>query len=318
MTEKIHCDLLALYGPGWENLPTDKVTLLAESVDKLPKMLGNEHEFFGFVGTRRIANDIVAGYFAIQYSNEEFLYSRNKKLNKETHTPFARLFFVLFARTGKVLLQNSKFAGIPLSMQRALSLFKQAIDHVLMENGIQKTFNIDLVPEETTEADFIREFERSTRVTRIHVNYPNGGIIPDEFVYYNPQKERNSIIRESHKHDYDDIKKVDLEATDDGDLKRTHLRDLIYVGRPQEMRYYVEFQQFTLRKTIKRKYEFHVDMDAEQVPLEHVIAVVETLKRERAVDMPTKLPPPDSNPNQPELFDSLYSNEDDEDTSNEE
>jgi hypothetical protein len=310
MAEKIHCDLLALYGPNWAEIQPEKILCIAESVHTLPKLLGNENELYGFVGTRRISEDIVAGYFAIQYANEEFLYSRNKELNIEEREPFARLFFILFAKSGKVLLQNSKFAGIPLTMPGALNVFKKAIDHILITCGVSKTFNIDLAPENDTDADFVKEFERSTRVTKLEINYPNGEQIPDGFVYYNPQKERNSIIRDSHIHDYPNLKKVDLEATDDGDLRKTHLRDLVYVGSPILMKYSVDFEEFTLRKAGRRKFEITVDMDAVQVPEDHVVTAIALLRRERAVDIPTPLANPKTEPGQPDLF-TLYDNDED-------
>jgi hypothetical protein len=292
MAEKIHCDLLELYGPNWAELGIEKSVCFAESIHSAPQMFGSEPHLFGFVGTRLIGSDIVGGYFAIQYENEEFNYTRNKKLSIETHAPFERLFFIVFARTGKVLLQNTKFSGIPLNMPKATGLFKQAIDHILLSCQITKTYNIDLAPDETTDADFVKEFEKSSRVVKVEIKYPDGESIPEDFVYYNPQKDRNSIIRDSHIHDYPKLKRIDLEATEDGDIKNTHLRDLIYVGRPQLMRYFIDFEEFTLRKTAKRKFEIHVDMEAEQIPEEHVVSTIEMLRRERAVyiDRPTPLP----------------------------
>jgi hypothetical protein len=308
---QIHCDLLALYGPNWAELPPDKPTCIAENVHSFPQLLGTEPELYGFVGTRRIMDNIVGGYFAIQYTNEEFLYNRNKELNIENHAPFARLFFVLFAKSGKVLLQNSKFAGIPLNMSRALGLFKKAIDQVLSICGVSKTFNIDLVPEEITDADFIKEFEQSTRVIGLEVSYPNGDNIPEGFKYYNPQVERNSIIRESHKHDYSGLKKVDLEAAEDGDLRKLHLRDLIYAGRSQFMRYYKELNEFTLRRVSARKFEFQVDMEAEQIPIENVLSAIEKLRRERAVilDTPTPIPSPETDEKETQM--NLFKDDED-------
>ena len=302
MAEKIHCDLLALYGPDWAEIQQEKVLCFADNVDTAPSLFGTEPELYGFVGTRRISEDIVAGYFVIQYLNEEYSYNRNKKLSIENRAPFARLFFILFAKSGKVLLQNSKFAGILLTMPRALRLFKKSIDHVLISCGIIKTYNIDLAPEDATDAEFVHEFERSTRVIKLEIKYPNGEQIPEGFVYYNPQKERNSIIRGSHIHDYPNLKKLDLEATDDGDIKQTHMRDLIYVSQPQLMRYFVEHEEFTLRKSTRRKFEMTVDMDAETVPEEYVRTAIEMLRRERAVDIPTPVPSPETPPEQPSLF----------------
>ena len=181
-------------------------------------------------------------------------------------------------------------------MYMAQTKFRSAINQVFESCGIGRAFNIAIAPEETEEADFLREFERSTRIIRIEVEYPTSDGIPNDFVYYNPQVERNDIIRNSHRHDYPHLKKVDLEATDGGDLKQTHLRDLIYAGKPQEMHYYVGLDSFTLRKDVKRKFEFHIDMNSAQLSEGQLQAVVEMLRRERAVFLETptrKVEPPD-------------------------
>jgi hypothetical protein len=315
---KVHCDLLALYGPDWGNLPREKVLRFVEQVHTYPSLLGQEPELYGFVGTRRIGDDMVAGYFAIQYETEELLYKRDKKLNTEMRNPFARLFFVLFAGTGKVLLQNSKFSGIPLTMHRALRFFKNSIDYFLQTSEIGKTFNIDLAQEEASAGDFVREFERSMRVVKLEVRDPNGEQIPQDFVYYNPQKERNSIIRGSHIHDYPNFKKVDLEATDDGDIKKTHLGDLIYAGgHPQYMEYYVKVEEHlegrVLRKSTLRKFHVYVDMEAEVIPEESAMAAIELLRKEQVINIPTPLPLPKSQRGQQDLFDFLKNNEEGDD-----
>ena len=297
MTEKIHCDLMEVYGPDWATLNVEQIDCLANTIHSNQQLFGNEPELYGFVGTRRMEN-IVGGYFVIQYYDEEYHYTKNKEFNIKTSHPFAKIFFTFFAKSGKLLLQNTKFVGIPLSMYIAQTKFRSALDQVFESCGVRRTFNIAVAPDETEEADFMQEYERSTRVIRLEVEYPTSDGIPDDFVYYNPQIERNNIIRNSHRHDYPHLKKVDLEATDGGDLKQTHLRDLIYAGKLQEMHYYVGLDSFTLRKDVKRKFEFHIDMDSEQLSEEHLQAVVEMLRRERTVFLETPTPTSNSSDNQ--------------------
>jgi len=292
MEEKIHCDLMEVFGPDWAYLSPDQIECLANTIHSSEQLFGDEPDMYGFVGTRRMGT-IVGGYFAIQYFDQEINYTKNKELNIRPRHPFKKIFFTLFTQSGKLLLQNTKFVGIPLTMYMALTKFRSALNQVFESCKIDRTFNIAIAPEETEEADFLNEFERSTRVIRIEVEYPTAGGIPDDFVYYNPQVERNDIIRNSHRHDYAHLKKVNLEATESGDIKRTHLRDLIYAGKPQEMHYYVGMDSFTLRKNVKRKFEFHIDMNSEQLSELQLQAVVEMLRRERAVflETPTKAEP---------------------------
>lgn len=296
MAEKIHCDLMEVFGPDWASLAQEKIDCIANSVHSSKQLFGNEPDLYGFVGTRRMEN-IVGGYFVIQYYDEELNYKKNKELEIKHRHPFTRIFFTFFAKSGKLLLQNTKFVGNPLTMPIAHRKFRSALDQVFVSCGVTRTFNMAIAPEETEEADFVREYERSTRIVRIEVDYPTADGIPDDFVYYNPQIERNEIIKNSHRHDYPHLKKVDLEATDGGDLKQTHLRDIVYAGKPQLMRYYVGLDSFTLRKDVKRKFEFHIDMDTEQLKEEQLLSVVEMLRRERAVFLETPTPQPSDEQN---------------------
>jgi len=319
MPEKIHCDLMEVYGPDWANLPSENVECLANTIDNLEQLFGDEPKMFGFVGTRRIEN-IVGGYFAIQYDEEEFHYNKQKELNKLKSSPFVRMFFVFFAQSGKLLLQNTKFVNIPLTMTMAIDKFREALDNVLERCGIRKTFNLALAPENAEDSDFVREFEQSTRVARLEINYPDGQKIPEDFVYYNPQKDRNEIIRESHKHDYPHLKKIDLEATNDGDIKQTHLRDLVYAGSPSLMRYFIDQEEYVMRRVVRRKFEFYIDMDSERIPEEQLKFVLDMLRTERAIylDLPTGLPTPEADshqksPQQLSLFSSSPETQEDED-----
>jgi len=305
---QIHCDLREIYGPEWTSLSDDQIKCIANRIHKSEELFGGEPQLFGFVGTRKIGDDIVGGYFAIQYSDEEFHYTKNKKLNKKHNNPFERVFFILLSRSGKVLLQNTKFVGIPLNMHIALRLFQEALNRILESCNVKQIYSLVLEPEKTKEADFLHEFERSTRVVELDISYPTADNIPEEFVYYNPQTERNEIIRDSHRHDYPHLKKIDLEALEGGDLKQTHLRDLIHAGEPQKMHYYIGIDEFTLRKDVKQKFEIRVDMEAEQISEENLLSVIKILRRERAVylDNPTpKYKDADSNDGQVSFLSEL-------------
>jgi len=301
MPEKIHCDLLEIFGPDWVNITPEQVDCLVNNIHTTGELFGEDPELFGFVGTERV-DSIVGGYFAIQYEEEEFHYDKKKQLDIRYNAPFSRIFFVLFASTGKLLLQNTKFVGIPLTMPRASSLFQDALNHTLPRCKIRQSFGLASAPEETTEQEFVEEFNRSTRVIRLEVTELNPGSIPDGFEYYNPQRDRNSIIRDSHRHDYSELKKVDLEAKEGGDIKKTHLRDLMFAAKPQIMKYYVGLQEFIMRRETSSKFEFYVDMKAEELSREQLLEVIERLRRERAIylDTPTSAHP---GPVQKSMFD---------------
>jgi hypothetical protein len=292
MKEKIHCDLLELFGPNWKEFTSDNINRIAGKIHKQSQLFGEEPNLYGFVGTRR-DNNIVGGYFAIQYSEEEFHYDKHKNLSKIQNHPFVRMLFVLFISSGKVLLQNTKFSRMDLTMPMALNLFKEALNSILIDCKLYPVTNIELAPEEVTKEDFITAFQKSDRVTKLIVFYPDGTNIPIDYIYYNPQKERNEIIRDSHTHDYANLKKVDLEASELGDVKKTHLRDIILAGKPQIMNYFINMESFTLRQYVRRKYEFYIDKESDQISEQELSSLIEMLRKERAVylDTPTNEKP---------------------------
>jgi hypothetical protein len=291
MALKKHFDLLEMYGPDWPNLTEDQSACFAETIHTVEELFGEAPDLYGFVGTQRI-NGIVGGYFALQYETEEFHYDKQKKLSILRNSPFSRIFFVIFAEKGKVLLQNTNFAGIPLKMETAQTRFRSAVNQVLHRCGISTVTSLHLAPEAVPEKDFVGEFERSTRVVRLTVTDLTGASIPPNFEYYNPQRDRNSIIQDSHRHDYDKLKKVDLTARSGADLKATHMRDMIYASRPEYMVYYEGAEKRYLEHEAPPKLEFRLDTDDPQVTRQQLVRVIRIVKslRPTYIDVPTPLP----------------------------
>jgi hypothetical protein len=291
MSKQIHCDLSGIYGPAWSEATDDQIDCLVKKI-KTVELFGKTPDMYGFVGVQ-VIDRIVGGYFALQYEKDDIYYKKNKELSTRHTTPFARVFFLFFAGTGRLLLQNTKFVGLPLSMYRARNRFKRALNRVLDDCGMHKVVSISMAPDTTPDQDFIEEFERSSRVVKLMVTDIAPEAIPEDFVYYNPQRERNNIIRDSHRHDYSHLKSVELEAKKNGDLKRTHLRDLIRAAQPKVMIYHIHGEEFVMRREAPRKFQYTVDMDVEQLPKDQMQAIIENLRRERGVYIDS---PSDSEP----------------------
>ena len=68
-------------------------------------------------------------------------------------------------------------------------------------------------------------------------------------------------------------------------------------------RYYIETEEFVMRREAPRKFEFYVDMKAKQLSEEQLLGVIERLRRERAVFLDT--PPSEHPKGQMSLFDTL-------------
>jgi hypothetical protein len=142
---------------------------------------------------------------------------------------------------------------------------------------------LTIAREETPAENFRIAYQQSTRVSRFKAVNPRAYALPDNYIYYNPEKERNGIIRESHLHDYEHIEKIELEAKAGSSLKHIHMSDMVQTAEVQEMDYSIGNEEFELRKEIKRKFTFQIDMEAELLPQEDFLTVIKTLRQSGAV-----------------------------------
>lgn len=221
-----------------------------------------------------------------KYEDERLYYDRKKHPERKQDTPFERVFFVLFADTGKLILQSRMFVDIPLNMTIVERLFRETLTTVLQRCEIGYVLSFNLPELEVSHEQFIEEFRQSTRVVQLSVIDPDPDEIPEDFVYYNPQRERNAIIRASHKHDYPNFQTVSLEASPDGDIKSTHIgSDLVVASEPQVMRYFIHEEERILRREVPARFEFRVDMDAVELSEEQLKSVLQILYRESALDL---------------------------------
>lgn len=307
---KIHCDFMEIYGPDWANLSREQIDCLIEVIQR-GEMLGTEGDLRGFVGTTRHEN-VLGGFFAVQYPDARLYYNKTKEASQVQDTPFERVFFMFFAHTGKLVLQNRKFADIPLKMNVVQELLKGAINQALLRCKAGQSIGFYFPENEIDRDRFIEEFQRSTRVISLEVTNPDPDRIPQSLDYYNPQRERNNIIRGSHQHDYPNFRKVDLEASKNGNIAKTHIgKDLIHAGRPEVMKYYIEGSEHILRRIIPSKQELHVDVDGLELSPSELMRVLDILRKERSLDLdiPTPLQPNDC---QLSIFDILHGENDDE------
>lgn len=283
-TSKIHCDFFEIYNIDWANLSPHKVSQLIEIIENM-ELLGTAPHLFGFVSTKRLG-DVIGGFFAIQYEDSRIYYARDKQYKIEQDEPYERILFVLFARTGKLLLQNRKLGSSNLKMPAIRDRFKEALNQAF--SRAQIGFTLGFYPPTTIidKERFAEEFALSTRVINLIVENPDPNKIPEGFVYYNPQRERNEIIALSHKNDYSNYKKIDLEATSTGNIKNTHMgKDLIKAGIPRFMRYFVEQTERILRHRPLTKLEMHTDVGTIEFTLDQLSAIIDSLRREYAYEI---------------------------------
>lgn len=290
---KIHCDYLEIFGVDWENISDSMSSTLITTISEM-ELLGIEKDQYGFVSTTKI-DTIIGGFFAIQYKAELLFIDDNKHQEQNTIFPFERLFFILFAHSGKLILQNRKFADISLNMNFAKEKILEAITVALKRSRIGYALNLNHPPEKEISPEvFQSEFIESDSVQQIEILAPDPQKIPEGFVYYNPQIDRNAIIRQSHQHDYANFKKVNIEARKIGDLKKTHIaKDLIEAGIPERMKFVSKGKSRTLNRQIPKKVEIYVDIDTDTIDLESLNKIIESLRNDHGlpVDIPVSYPP---------------------------
>ncbi len=285
---KIHCGYYEVFGPNWLSITNERAKNIISVLERI-ELQGEEPFLFGFVGTGK-TNYAVSGFLAIQYPTALRHYDKQKRLDLRNDQPFERVFFILFAKTGKLILQHKKFIDVPISMERVLELIQKALAEVLSRANIGFVFSINIPDKEIVRKEiFIEEFKNSDRVERLSISSPKANEIPTDINYYNPNYEKNPIIRESHQHDYPNFKVVDLEASENGDLKNTHLaKDLIRAGTPTLMRYSTNNETITLKNKIPSKFELYVDVDAESISSDVLKTIIEMLEKE--LGLPVNIP----------------------------
>ena len=310
LASNIHCDFYEIVGPDWNLIDDATVTRIIQTVEAM-ELLGREPDLNGFVGTARLDN-IVGGFFALQYEKELLHYDASKRPQKAKDSPYERLFFVFFAKTGKLVLQNRKFVDLPLNMEWATRRFSDALNEALRRSEVRALATLFSPGSEVSPEVFQSEFSRSERIYRLRVESPDPAKIPAGFVYYNPEFDRNSIIRESHQHDYPNFRRVDLESHGDHDLKGTHLaNDLIQAGVPVLMKYRHGGEDRTLRRSMPRKFEIYVDVDVDALTQEILRAIVQTLRME--IGLPVDIVTTPSSRGQLSLFGLSEESDDEED-----
>ncbi|MDD1696592.1 MAG: hypothetical protein LUQ54_06815 [Methanoregula sp.] len=288
MDDYIQCDLMDARGPAWEEHSTAQINKLVKLIHADMSLIGTEPNMYGFVGTRTEkkvgASEIVGGYFAVQYADKEFLYDKKKKLNIIPITPFARMFFVFFARSGKCLLQNTRFTGIPLTYTIAKSRFQLALNQAFNTCEMGKLSSLAFARTERSNSAFTAQLKRSLRISRVKIATPSTRRLPGNIKYYNPKVERNEIIRLSHEHDYQYLKSIEFEVKDDADIRNLHIKDAMRSGQTEEMDFYTKDEEkITLRRKVINKFIFKVDMEAEELPQKQFTSVLQEIRQAGAV-----------------------------------
>ena len=300
MLQKIHCDLLDIYDINWVDIKDDQIECMLSTIQGM-RLVEDKDDLYGFVGTE-IVGHVLAGFFVIQFPTEFLSYKRDKTSIKQTTRPAERVFFMLLPEAGRVLLQNRRFQVLPIDMETVQIRFKTALSHVFQTCKVGPFVSLSPTATEVSKNDLLKVYESSKRVVKLTITDPVAEEIPEEFVYYNPQRDRNRIIRDSRLHDYPQLREIDLTAKKDSDLRTTHLGQDLVQATTDRTDFTMQFEdqesrRRVLRRLTKTKFEFYVDIDSEEVSKETIQQVLEVLDKEASLDI--NLPP--SKPHDPQM-----------------
>lgn len=289
MPEKIHCDLLEIIGPDWTSMNQTKTQCVIDQIKNM-ELLGEDGEMYGFVGAANSGN-VVGGFFVIQFPAEFIEYDRRKERSLDRRNPFERIFFVFFPTSGKLLIQNHRFRVIPIHMNTAINRFQKALSATLQQCSIGFVLNFATPSVAISRSELIEIYNKSSRVERLSVTNPDGEQIPEDITYYNPERQRNNILRGSHIHDSPRLKKLDIEAKEGIDLRETHLgKGFIYSVKENEpflMVAIIDGQERHIRPKGQTKFELTIDMEANLLAPERLEEVVTILRRDSGIDLDT-------------------------------
>lgn len=286
---KIHCDILDIFGVDWSRIQPEQIDCVIQTVNSL-ELLGDENDLYGFVGTTYI-KEVVAGFFIIQFPAQFISYNRDKTASREVTKPAERVFFTLLPRYGKILIQNRRFEILPIAMDAVYSRIQIALTQVLVHCRIGPVVSLSPTTSIVGRNELIQYYKASRRVKRIRVENPNANRIPKGLEYYNPQRDRNEIIRDSRSHDYPRLKSVDIRAKENEDLRNTHIgKDLVYAVTDSDGFLMVfedekERTKYVRRTNKKTDLEFSIDVDTDQLSQQTILQVIDILNREVALEM---------------------------------
>jgi len=293
MLEKIHCDLLDIFGLDWSQVTPEQVNCTIQAIHNL-ELIRASDELYGFVGTVDI-EDVIGGYFVVQFPTDLLSFSPDKTALTETTNPAETTLFVLFPRVGRLLLQSRHFQILPVTKDFVQDRLKEALAQALRICGVGPVVSLLPTPITVGRTELVEAFDASVRVTRLSVTDPDATQIPEDFPYYNPERDRNAIIRDSRLHDYPELSKVDLTSKQQSDLRKTHLgSDLVHATTDKSRFTMVYIDQHNntkiLRRQRKAKFEFHVDIDGKKLSKEALLQVLAIVSQEASIDIPVRSP----------------------------
>jgi hypothetical protein len=302
---QIHLNLLDVSGPSWIAITPEAIDRLEREIRDLP-ILGVEPDQYSIAGVARVG-DVIGGFFVTQYEHEALEYDSTKQEKRINYAEWEKTVFALFPRIGKALFQSQQYPK-GLTRDHVYELFRNTIGEVIRRAQLSNTTLITpLTQQEIPDEQFIQTFDDpANRVEKLIVDdlRPNPAL--EGLTYYNPQRDRNRIIAESHIHDFDILKRVEMETSKTKpDLRSVHFaKSAVRSGKNQEMSYTIASgDRHVLRRNVRENYETSIDMDVDTIRQDDLQKLAEQVLEQYGIYREPRIPP--SLPDQCTMFDIL-------------
>lgn len=223
--------LKKMVGFDWASLNDTQRGDVIKHIFEFP-LVGDVPNRFGFVKCEKINENQIYGYFTQELKEEKHRYDGQKKEEKYVDEPFEDFFFILLFDAGLCLLQSRKIKNI--YMPKIEESFTDALKRIFEEIGIG-FYYLEDCSLKIGKDEFIRIFS-TENILSLRVDSLKGTTIPEDFKIFNPEIEKDRIIRAFYNDDFKHLDEICSSTNRGGGLQKSKFSKIILnTGKPREI-----------------------------------------------------------------------------------
>lgn len=227
------CQYEQMVGPTWP--------LSAEMADQIwaslqePPWFEEPPDRYGFVDLDRYSDSIIMGYFAVEKPLHIVRYDNEKHREEHEEESFEHIWFALFLDLGRLLAQRRRFIHRKLQADQVIQRLRETL---ALKFASSLTPILEFRPyEKVVEKEtFLSEFSRG-RVREVRIDSLGGAVVPADVRLFNPDVDKDAILREVLTQDNLHIDRLTAHATEGGDLEKAKVvRGEMAAGEPHYLK----------------------------------------------------------------------------------
>ncbi len=182
--------LFIVNGYDWDALAVDEQNRLINQLLR-EQFHGATNEQYGFAQTR-VNQDVYYGHFTQQYEQVTTSYTSPRNRREETRYPFEDRFYLFVPRRNLFVLERRNFIRQPGLTPRGT----EARIHKLIQDSLPR-YRISFEKfSHTLSQEEMKDYFRNFPVVGLQVSGLRGRKVPEDFVFFNPNYEKNAVSRE--------------------------------------------------------------------------------------------------------------------------